>query len=125
MRQELTTEYAKKVQEEARWAYNQALEKFYFSMLEVVFLRIKSHLNEQGLKKVVDLDERRRNNENLSIDFSQKTWKVLSESWVVAEGVAMKKIADLCGLDISDLDMSKIEKMNNKPSSPRCDPTTK
>ena len=91
-------------------------------MLEVVSLRIKSHLSAKGLKKVLEMDEKREQNENLGVEFSQKTWKVLAESWVGAEGLAMTKIADLYGLEIADLDISKIDKLNQKPSTPRCEP---
>ena len=112
MSMEITNESAKKAQKEAEWAYNKAMEKFYYSMLEVVFLRIKSHLSQQGLKKVVEIDKKRANNENLGIEFSQKTWEVLAEVWTSAEGTAMTKIADLYGLEISDLDLSKILKDN-------------
>ena len=122
MSQEITFEHAKKAQKDAEWAYNNAMEKFYYSMLEVVFLRIKSHLNAEGLKKVLEMDEKRDKNENLGVEFSQKTWKVLAESWVGAEGLAMTKIADLYGLEIADLDISKIDKLNQKPSTPRCEP---
>ena len=121
MSEEITAEYAKKAQGEAEWAYEKAKEKFYYSMLEVVFLRIKSHLSEQGLKKVMETDERRNNNENLGVEFSQKTWEALAESWVGAEGLAMTKIANLYKLDIADLDISKIEKLNEKPPTPKCD----
>ena len=119
----ITVEDAKKAQKDAEWAYNNAMEKFYYSMLEVVFLRIKSHLSAEGLKKVLEMDEKRNQNENLGVEFSQKTWQVLAESWVGAEGLAMTKIADLYGLDISDLDMSKIEKRTKEQSTPRCEPT--
>ena len=123
MSPEITVEFAKRAQKDAEWAYNNAMEKFYYSMLEVVFLRIKSHLSAEGLKKVLEMDEKRNQNENLSVEFSQKTWQVLAESWVGAEGLAMTKIADLYGLDISDLDMSKIEKRTKEQSTPRCEPT--
>ena len=123
MSPEITVEVAKRAQKDAEWAYNNAMEKFYYSMLEVVFLRIKSHLSAEGLKKVLEMDEKRNQNENLSVEFSQKTWQVLAESWVGAEGLAMTKIADLYGLDISDLDMSKIEKRTKEQSTPRCEPT--
>ena len=123
MSPEITVEVAKRAQKDAEWAYNNAMEKFYYSMLEVVFLRIKSHLSAEGLKKVLEIDEERNQNENLGVEFSQKTWQVLAESWVGAEGLAMTKIADLYGLDISDLDISKIEKLTKKQSTPRCDPT--
>ena len=112
MSQEITAEHAKKAQKDAEWAYNNAMEKFYYSMLEVVFLRIKSHLNPQGLMKVMKIDENRSNNENLGVELSQKTWAILAESWAGAEGLAMTKIADLYGLEIADLDISKIEKLN-------------
>ena len=123
MSPEITVEEAKIAQKDAEWAYNNAIEKFYYSMLEVVFLRIKSHLSAEGLKKVSEMDEKRNQNENLGVEFSQKTWQVLAESWVGAEGLAMTKIADLYGLDISDLDMSKIEKRTKEQSTPRCEPT--
>ena len=123
MNKDITAESAKKAQKEAEWAYNKSIEKFYYSMLEVVFLRIKSHLSAEGLKKVLEIDEKRNQNENLSVEFSQKTWEVLAESWIRAEGLAMKKISDLYGLDISDLDISKIEKYTKKQSAPRCDPS--
>ena len=124
MSQEITAEYAKKAQKDAEWAYNNAIEKFYYSMLEVVFLRIKSHLSPQGLKKVMEMDEKRNNNENLGVDFSQKTWSLLAESWVGAESIAMTKIADLYGLEIADLDISKIERHKKKHDTPQCDSTT-
>ena len=116
---EITTESAKKAQKEAEWAYNKAMEKFYYSMLEVVFLRIKSHLSQQGLEKVVEIDKKRANNENLGIEFSQRTWGLLPEAWTGAEGLAMTKIADLYGLEISDLDLSKIQKNNGNNSTPK------
>ena len=116
---EITTESAKKAQKEAEWAYNKAMDKFYYSMLEVVFLRIKSHLSQEGLKKVVEIDQKRANNENLGIEFSQKTWEVLAEAWIGAEGLAMTKIADLYGLEISDLDLSKIQKIDSSNSTPK------
>ena len=125
MSPEITVEEAKRAQKDAEWAYNNAMEKFYYSMLEVVFLRIKSHLSAEGLKKVLEMDEKRNQNENLSVEFSQKTWQVLAESWVGAEGLAMTKIADLYGLEVADLDISKIERLNKKTDSPRCNPTNK
>ena len=120
---EITSESAKKAQKEAEWAYNKAMEKFYYSMLEVVFLRIKSHLSKKGLKKVIETDQKRANNENLGIEFSQKTWSVLAEAWTGAEGLAMTKIADLYGLEISDFDLSKIQKLNGNDSTPKCTPS--
>tara|TARA_Y100001968_G_scaffold251649_1_gene236866 strand:- start:543 stop:824 length:282 start_codon:yes stop_codon:yes gene_type:complete len=89
-------------------------------MLEVVFLRIKSHLSAQGLKKVLEIDKKRTQNENLGVEFSQKTWSVLAEAWTGAEGMAMTKISELYGLEISDLDISKIQKINGNDSSPKC-----
>ena len=122
MSNEITAEFAKKAQNEAEWAYEKAMEKFYYSMLEVVFLRIKSHLSKKGLMKVIKIDERRSNNENVGIEFSQKTWKILEEAWIGAEGLAMTKISELYGLVIADLDLSKISKLNEKSSTPRCNP---
>ena len=117
---EITTETAKKAQKEAEWAYNKAMEKFYYAMLEVVFLRIKSHLSTQGLKKVVEIDKKRAKNENLGVEFSQKTWAILAEAWIGSESLAMTKIAELYGLEISDLDISKIQKLDGNRSSPKC-----
>ena len=125
MSMEITNESAKKAQKEAEWAYNKAMEKFYYSMLEVVFLRIKSHLSTHGLRKVVEIDQKRANNENMGVEFSQKTWSVLAEAWTGAEGLAMSKIAELYGLGIADLDISKIEKHINDPKTPSCNFTTK
>ena len=120
MNSEITAEYAKKAQQEAEWAYEKAKEKLYYSMLEVVFLRIKSHLSEQGLKKVIEMDQRRNNNENLGVEFSQKTWVALAESWAGAEGVAMTKIAELYGLQISDFDMSEISSADDAECRDDC-----
>ena len=120
MSQEITPEYAKKAQEEAQWAYQKAKEKFYYSMLEVVFLRIKSHLSHKGLQKVNEIDKRRDGNENLGVEFSQQTWVALAESWAGAEGLAMTKIADLYGLEISDLDVSKISSSQDEECGDEC-----
>ena len=119
---EITTESAKKAQKEAEWAYNRVMEKFYYSMLEVVFLRIKSHLSTQGLKKVVEIDKKRAINENIGVEFSQQTWSILAEAWTGAEGMAMTKIAELYELEISDLDISKIQKLDGNESSSKCTP---
>ena len=115
-----TTESSKKAKKEAEWEYNKAKEKFYYSKLEVVFLKVKSHLSQQGLKKVLEIDKQRAVNENLGVEFSQKTWSVLAEAWTGAEGLAMTKIAELYGLEISDLDISKIQKLDGNDSSPKC-----
>ena len=120
---EITTESAKRAQKEAEWAYNKAMEKFYYSMLEVVFLRIKSHLSTQGLKKVVEIDKKRAHNKNLGVEFSQKTWSVLADAWTGAEGLAMTRISELYGLEISDFDISKIKNIDGKESSPKCTPS--
>mgnify|MGYP003325608241 CR=1 FL=1 len=74
----------------------------------------------EGLKKVVEIDKKRANNENLGVQFSQKTWSVLAEAWTGAEGLAMTKIAELYGLGISDLDISKIKKLDGNDGSPKC-----
>ena len=120
---EITAESAKRAQKDADWAYNKSIEKFYYSMLEVVFLRIKSHLNQKGLKKVIEIDKKRSNNENLGVEFSQKTWDILAQAWTGAEGMAMTKIVDLYGLDISDLDISKIQNFNGEANTPKCSPS--
>ena len=124
MNLEINSETSKRAQKEAEWAYNKAMEKFFYSMLEVVFLRIKSHLSTQGLRKVVEIDKKRAINENLGVEFSQKTWSVLAEAWTGAEGLAMTKIAELYGLEISDLDISKIQKLDGKNGSPKCGPSS-
>ena len=77
---EITTESAKKTQKEAEWAYNKAMEKFYYSMLELVFLRINSHLSTHGRRKVMEIDQKIANNENMGAEFSQKTLSVLAEA---------------------------------------------
>ena len=120
---EITTTSARRAQKEAEWAYNKAMEKFYYSMLEVVFLRIKSHLSTQGLKKVVEIDKKRAHNKNLGVEFSQKTWSVLADAWTGAEGLAMTRISELYGLEISDFDISKIKNIDGKESSPKCTPS--
>ena len=122
---EITTESAKRAQKDAEWAYNNSMENFYYSILEVFFLRIKSHLSQKGLKKVMEIDNKRADNENLGIEFSQKTWDVIAEAWTGAEGIAMTKIADLYGLEVSDLDISKIQNLNGNGNTPKCSPQTK
>ena len=101
-------ESLKKDQDDAQWAYDKAREKFFYSMLELVFLKIKTLLNEKGVKKVSEMDEKRSNNENFGVEFSQKTWTALAEAWDPTEADAMSKIAELYGLVPSDLDMSRI-----------------
>ncbi len=107
MSEKFTKESLKNDQEDARWAYDKAREKFFYSMLELVFLKIKAILNEKGVKKVSEMDEKRNNNENFGVEFSQKTWTALAEAWNPTEADAMSKIAELYGLIPSDLDMSK------------------
>ena len=112
--EKFTKESLKKDQEDAQWAYDKAREKFFYSMLELVFLKIKTLLNEKGVKKVSEMDEKRNNNENFGVDFSQKTWEALAESWNPTEADAMSKIAELYGLVLSDLDMSKIPSVDDE-----------
>jgi len=120
MNHEFSAHHAKKSQDEAQWAYQKRKEKFYYSMLEVIFLRIKSHLNETGLKKVMEMDEKRTDNENFSIEFSQKTWVALAEAWIEAEGLAMRKIADLYGLKVTDFEISKISPAKDSNCPDNC-----
>ena len=58
---EITTESVKKAQKDAEWACMKAMENFYYSKLEIVFLRIISHLNQHGLMKVLEIDRKRAN----------------------------------------------------------------
>ncbi len=118
----ITVESAENARKEAKWAYKHAMEKFYYSMLEVVFLRIKSHLNHKGLQKVKKIDQKRADNENLGVEFSQKTWRVLADEWIGVESKAMIKIAEIYGLDVSDFDISKIQKLDDNNSTPKCNP---
>ena len=67
------------------------------------FAKNKSHLTAEVLKKLIEIDEKRNNNDNLGVEFSQKVWRAMADCWVGAEAVAMKKIADLYGLEIIDL----------------------
>ena len=106
--EKFTKESLKKDQEDAQWAYDKAREKFFYSMLELVFFKIKTLLNEKGVKKVSKMDEKRNNNENFGVEFSQKTWTALAEAWNSTEADAMSKIAELYELVPSDLGMSKI-----------------
>ncbi len=112
--EEFTKESLKKDQEDAQWAYDKAREKFFYSMLELVFLKIKTHLNEKGVKKVCEMDKKRHKNENFGVEFSQKTWTSLAEAWKLTETDAMSKIAELYGLVPSDFDMSKINSVDDE-----------
>ena len=103
----------KQNQEDAQWAYDKAREKFFYSMLELVFFKIKTLLNEKGVKKVTEMDKKRDNNENFGVEFSQKTWTALAEAWNPTEVDAMSKIAELYGLVPFDLDMSQIPSVDN------------
>ena len=114
MSEKFTKESLKKDQEDAQWAYDKAREKFFYSMLELVFLKIKTLLNEKGVKKVSEMDEKRNNNENFGVEFSQKTWIALAEAWNPTEADAMSKIAELYGLLPSDLDMFKISSVDDE-----------
>tara|TARA_Y100001968_G_scaffold21101_1_gene16679 strand:+ start:322 stop:567 length:246 start_codon:yes stop_codon:yes gene_type:complete len=58
MSKEVTAEFSKNDQKEAEWAYNKAMENFYYSMLEVIFLRIKSHLSQKGLNNILEIDKK-------------------------------------------------------------------
>ena len=111
---EFTKESLKRDQEDAQWAYNKAREKFFYSMLELVFLKIKTLLNEKGVRKVSEMDEKRNNNENFGVEFSQKTWTALAEAWNPTEVDAMSKIAELYELVPSDLDISKIPSVEHE-----------
>ena len=105
MREEFTKDQAKRLREEAEWSYDKKKEEFYYRMLEIVFLKMKTLLNEKGLKKVAEMDSKRDLNENFGIEFSQKTWTSLAEAWRGPEGIAMTKIADLYGLEIEDFEL--------------------
>tara|TARA_B100000965_G_C19227494_1_gene598619 strand:- start:198 stop:479 length:282 start_codon:yes stop_codon:yes gene_type:complete len=88
---EITTEYAIKVQKEPKWVYNKADGKVLFSNVGFVFLRIKSHLSMQVLKKVVEIDKKRVDNENRGVEFNQETWSVFFEAWKDPEGLKVTK----------------------------------
>ena len=121
MSEKFTKESFKKDQDDAQWAYDKAREKFFYSMLEIVFLKIKTLLNEKGVKKVSEMDQKRNNNENFGVDFSQKTWTALAEAWNPTEADAMSKIAALYELVPSDLDMSKISSVDDEDNEKNLD----
>mgnify|MGYP001270617832 CR=1 FL=1 len=64
---EITTEYAIKVQKELNVNITKPMEKLYSPILEFVFLRTKSHLSMQVLKKVVEIDKK---------ELTTKTWEL-------------------------------------------------
>ena len=105
MNKKFTAEQAKKLREEATWSYGKKKDEFYYRMLEIVFLKMKTLLNEKGLVKVSEVDRRRDINENFGIEFSQKTWTSLAEAWKGPEGIAMAKIAELYGLELDDFEV--------------------
>jgi len=109
---EFTPEIAKLLREEAKWSYEKEMEKFYYRLLEITFLKIKTLLNENGLKKVSAIDARREKNENFGVEFSQKTWAALSDIWGESSGQMMGKIGGLYGLGPEDLDMSQLSSPN-------------
>jgi len=71
----------------------------------------------------VEINKKRANNENLGVEFSLITWSELAEAVTGAESTAMIKIAELYWLGISDLDISKIQKLDGNDSSPKCSPS--
>ena len=105
MREEFTKDQAKRLREEAKWSYDKKKEEFYYRMLEIVFLKMKTLLNEKGLKKVAEMDSKRDLNENFGVEFSQKTWTSLAEAWRGPEDIVMTKIADLYGLEMEDFEL--------------------
>ena len=119
---EITTEYAIKVQKEPKWVYNKADGKVLFSNVGFVFLRIKSHLSMQVLKKVVEIDKKRVDNENRGVEFNQETWSVFFEAWTGPKGFALTRIEEFYGLGISDMDISIMKRLGND-SSPEYTPS--
>ncbi len=105
MKKKFTEDQAKKLREEAKWSYEKKKEEFYYRMLEIVFLKVKTLLNEKGLKKVAEMDSKRDLNENFGVKFSQKTWASLAEAWRGSEDKAMTKIADLYDLEMEDFEL--------------------
>ena len=71
----------------------------------------------------MEINKKRANNENLGVEFSLITWSELAEAVTGAESTAMIKIAELYWLGISDLDISKIQKLDGNDSSPKCSPS--
>ena len=104
MPKDITPEFAKTKREEAQWAYEKEMEKFYYRLIEITFLKIKTLLNEKGLKKIAAIDEKRDSNENYGIEFSQKTWTAISKTWNSSQTEMMKSILNLYGLKNLDLD---------------------
>ena len=95
MLNEVTPEVAKRLREEAKWSYEKEMEKFYYRLLEITFLKIKTLLNEKGLKKINDIDLKRENNENFGVTFSQKTWEALASVWSGTSVEIMEKVGEL------------------------------
>ena len=48
------------------------------------------------------------------MEFSQKTWLALAESWSRAEGLASNRIAKLYGLEIADLDIPMVSSIQEE-----------
>ena len=56
----------------------------------------------------------------MRVEFSQKTMLVFTELWTDAEGLVMPKVDELYGLEISNFDICKIQKLDGNDSSLKC-----
>ena len=116
---ELTPEFAKECREEALRKYKEELKKFGPQMMMMGYYKVKSLLSEEGLSKVIEIDNRREQDEKFNQEFSQKMWCSTEEVWSQALGQLMLKISDTYGLKIgSDL---RAELPDNDTDDPKLD----
>ena len=100
MDQEITPEFAKKCRYEALKKYEEEKSKFGLQMMTMAYYKVKSLLSEQGLKKVGEIDDRRNQDREFNVEFSQKIWKSTEEIWGQALGQLMVNISTIYGLKI-------------------------
>ena len=94
----ITPEYAKKSREEAFLKYQQEQNKLVLQMILMSYYKLRSNLSEKGLRKILEIDSRRENDEVFNKEFSKIIFKATEYAWEEVLGQLIIKISDAYAL---------------------------
>ncbi len=97
---DISPQFANQCRKDAIRKYKEEQQKFGLQMMLMGYYKVKSLLSEEGLKKVIDIDDKREAEERFNEEFSEIIWKATEDIWEQALGQLMIKISNAYGLKI-------------------------
>ena len=97
---DITSEFSQRYREEALKKYEEEKAKFRLRMMVMGYYKVKSLLNEEGIRKIGIIDQRREKDKVFNEDFSSQIWRNTEEVYSNVVEQLITKMIDTYGLKI-------------------------